>query len=260
MIPYFELEKIMLGPVTLHVWGLMVALGLGAAIFYAYRLAGKYLLSRELILDSAIWILIGAFIGARIFYIIFYEPAYFIAHPADTIKIWQGGAASTGGFIGALAALYLFAKIRRLKFQDLLPYFDILAVGLWLGWGLGRLGCFFTHLHPGKLTNFFLAVNYPGGARFDLGLYESLTGFALFAIFAVMFKRLIKKQWGLVAICSAASYAIIRFFLDFLRVADTRYWLLTPAQWGMLAALVGLGLLILKNKSAKLNAGLLSKI
>ena len=187
-----------------------------------------------------------------------------MAHPENIFKIWQGGAASTGGFIGALAALYLFAKVRKLKFQELWPYFDILAVSLWLGWGLGRLGCFLTHLHPGKLTNFFLAVNYPGGARFDLGLFESITGFALFAVFAVMFKRLIKKRWGLVALYSTASYAMIRFFLDFLRAApleygagDARYWSLTPAQWGMAAALVGLGLLITKNKSAKANAELL---
>src|SRR3989338_4760091 len=98
-----------------------------------------------------------------------------------------------------------------------------MAVSLWLGWGIGRIGCFLTHLHPGKLTNFFLAVNYPGGARFDLGLYESIIGFALFAVSAVMFKRLVKKRWGDVALYSAATYAVIRFFLDFLRVTPLEY-------------------------------------
>jgi len=253
MIPFFEFEKIMVGSITIHVWGLMVALGTGVATFYAYKLAGRYLLSQAIVLDMTIWILAGAFIGARLFYAIFYEPAYFMAHPENIIKIWQGGLASSGGFIGALSAIYLFAKARKLKFNDLLPYFDILAVSLWLGWGIGRIGCFLTHLHPGKITNFFLAVNYPGGARFDLGLYESIVGFIIFTIFAIMFKRLIKKRWGLVALYSAASYLIIRFFLDFLRAlpeeypgGDVRYWALTPAQWAALAALGGLGLMSIK--------------
>lgn len=255
MIPFFEFEKIMIGPVAIHVWGLLVAFGIGAAIFYAYKLAGRYLLSQVIVMDMAVWIVVGALIGARLFYAVFYNPTYFIANPIDIIKIWQGGAASTGGFIGALSAIYIFAKARKLKFSDLLPYFDILAVSLWLGWGIGRIGCFLTHLHPGKLTSFFLAVNYPGGARFDLGLYESIVGFALFAIFVFVFKHLVRKRWGLVALYSATAYAAIRFFLDFLRVApqeygggDARYWSLTPAQWGMAAILVGLSLLIIKRQ------------
>jgi len=98
------------------------------------------------------------------------------------------------------------------------------------------------------LSNFWLAVNYSGGlarwsplggARHDLGLYESILGFALFIIFAFLFKRLVKMRWGLVAILSSLGYAIVRFFLDFLRAtdlpgSDIRYAELTPAQWGML--------------------------
>lgn len=238
MIPFFQLDQIMVGPIAIQVWGLMVALGIIAAVILMTYLAKKYLLSPEVVVDLAIWIIISAFIFARIFYVVFYNPAYFLTRPIDVFKIWEGGASSLGGFFGAALATWLFAKKRHFSWRELLPYFDIMAVSLWLGWGIGRIGCFLTHLHPGRLSNFFLAVNFPGGARLDLGILESITGFLIFTIFILLFKRLIKIRWGRVAGYSVATYAVARFFLDFLRAtdlpdSDIRYSGLTPAQWGM---------------------------
>ncbi len=245
MLPFFQFDKIMVGPVAIHVWGLMVALGIIAAVFLMSYLAKKYILSKEVVVDLAIWIIIFSFVFARIFHVVFYGLDYYLENPLDVFKIWEGGASSFGGFFGAALAVYLFAKKRSLSWNEMLPYFDIGAVSLWLGWGIGRIGCFLTHLHPGKLTNFFLAVNYPAGARHDLGLYESLLGFLLFALCYLLFKSFIKIRWGLVAGFSIASYAVARFFLDFLRasdlpMSDARYFSLTPAQWGMTMILITL--------------------
>lgn len=228
-----------------------MALGIVAGITFAYYFCKKYLLSGEVFLDMAIWMLVGAFIMARVFYILFYNPVFFVENPGEIIMFWHGGASSLGGFAGAALSLWLFAKKRHFSFKELLPYFDIAALGLWLGWGIGRIGCFLTHLHPGKLTNFFLGVRYAGGARFDLGLLESILGFLLFIAYYLLFKKLIKRRWGLVSGYSVASYAVVRFFLDFLRATpdfpggDVRYLSLTPAQWGMLAVLAGLTLLLI---------------
>jgi phosphatidylglycerol:prolipoprotein diacylglycerol transferase len=245
MLPYFHFSTINLGPITIQVWGLWVSLGLVAAIVLAYKLAQKYLLSENVILDMATWAVIGAFIMARVFHVIFYEPYYYVTHPAEIIKFWNGGASSLGGFVGAFFAVWIFAKIKKFSWRELLPYFDVAAVSLWLGWGIGRIGCYMINDHPGMLTNLFFGVNYPGGARFDLGLMDSMLGFVLFIIFFVLFKKLIKIRWGLVAGLSFMSYAVVRFFLDFLRATDipepdARYWNLTPAQWGMIAVVIGL--------------------
>ncbi|TAN33080.1 prolipoprotein diacylglyceryl transferase [Patescibacteria group bacterium] len=245
MLPYFHFESFSLGPLTIHVWGLFVSLGILAAVLFGYKLAKKYFLSGEVILDMGVWMLIGALIMARVFHVIFYDSAYYAQNPGDILKFWQGGASSLGGFFGAGVALYLFVKIKKFTCREIKPYLDIGALSLWLGWGVGRLGCFFTHLHPGRLSNFFLAVNLPDGARFDLGLLESILGFTLFAVFYLLFTRLIKKRWGLVALYSVLSYAAVRFFFDFLRatdlpVSDARYFYFTPAQWGMLALIAGL--------------------
>ena len=229
-------------------------MGIIAGITFAYFLCKKYLLSGEVILDMAIWVLVGAFIMARVFYILFYNPVYFVANPVEIIKVWHGGASSLGGFVGAAASVWLFAKKRRFTFKELLPYFDIGALGLWLGWGIGRIGCFLIHDHPGTLTHFMLGVKFPAGARFDLGLMESILSFILFIIFYLAFKKLIRIRFGLVAGISVAAYAIARFFLDFLRATpdfpggDVRYSALTPAQWGMLAVLFGLTLAAVLSK------------
>ncbi|HSR89533.1 MAG TPA: prolipoprotein diacylglyceryl transferase [Candidatus Udaeobacter sp.] len=261
MIPFFQFQTIALGPVTIYVWGLLVSLGVISAITFSYFLAKKYLLSGEVILDMAIWVLLGAFIMARIFYVLFYNPVYFVDNPMEIIKIWNGGSSSLGGFVGAAASLWLFAKKRHFSFKELLPYFDVAALGFWLGWGIGRIGCFLIHDHPGTLTHFILGVKFPDGVRFDLGLMESILGFVLFIIFALLFKKLVKTRFGLVASRSIIGYAAARFLLDFLRATpdfpggDVRYWALTPAQWGMIAVIIGLTLVSVLGKMMKQKNG-----
>lgn len=261
MIPYFQYNAFVIGPVTIQVWGLMVALGIIAAILCTRVLAKKYFLSFDLLLDMAVWILLAAFIFARFFHVVFYAPDFYLANPFDIVKIWEGGASSLGGFFGAALAIWLFAKKRRLSWQQFLPYADVAAVSLWLGWGIGRIGCFLIHDHPGTLTHFVMGVDYPHlvphltnldpndppiwTVRHDLGLYESILGFVLFIVFASLFKFLVKKRWGLVALWSSFSYAVVRFFLDFLRAtdlpgSDARYAHLTPAQWGMVVLVLTL--------------------
>ena len=251
MIPYFQYNILMLGPLQIQVWGLFVSLGLVAAIFLAYRLAKKYLLAPEVILDISIWAIVGGLLMARLFHVFFYEPLYYIQNPIDVVKFWQGGASSLGGFIGAALAVWVFKKIRKFSWKEFVPYLDISVVSLWLGWFIGRIGCFMIHDHIGKTTDFFMAVNFVGGARHDLGLYESLLALGLFISYFLLFRLLIKVQWGLVSILSFMDYAIVRFLLDFLRADDTiaggdiRYFHLTPAQWGMMTLFVILsGLLV----------------
>ena len=209
------------------------------------RLAKRQGLSTDLILNFAIWAIVGGFIGARLAHVLFYYPAFYWQYPAEIIKVWHGGLSSLGGFAGAFLGVIIFARWKKLTLEKLLPYFDIASVSLWLGWGIGRVGCFLIHDHPGTLSHFMLAVKYPGGARHDLGLYDSLVAFVLFTFYYLLFKRFTKMRAGLVAACSWISYAIARFGLDFLRAtdlpgSDVRYWHLTPAQWGMMAVVIAL--------------------
>lgn len=253
MIPYFQFNAFTFGPIVIQVWGLLVSLGMMAAVWLAYKLTQKYFLSEPLMMDLAIWSLVGGLVGARLFYVLFYNPQYFILKPEALIYFWQGGASSLGGFLGAVAAVYILAKKRNLTLLDLKPYLDIATISLWLGWGIGRLGCFFIHDHKGKLSDSILAVNFPEGARLDLGLLESLLAFVLFGVFFYWFRNLIKIRWGLVTVLSFLSYAVVRFFMDFLRAtdlaeSDARYGYLTPAQWGMIAVVCMLTFILMFDK------------
>lgn len=253
MIPYFQINSFIIGPVTIQVWGLLVSLGIVAGLSLSYHLVKRYFLSPDVLFDIAIWAIFSSLIGARLFYVLFYAWDYFSNNPWDILKFWQGGASSLGGFFGAMIAVFIFIKKRHFTWKEFLPYLDVGVVGLWLGWGVGRIGCFLIHDHPGRLSNFFLAVNFPDGARYDLGFCESLLGFLIFIIFILLFKHLVRKRWGLVTALSVGFYAIARFFLDFLRAtdlaqSDVRYLYLTPAQWGMLAILLALTFFMIKSK------------
>jgi len=236
MIPFFQIEGWVLGPIVIQSWGLMVALGIVAAVILADQYAKKLFLSRQVIWDIAWWSLVGGLIGARLFYILFYNLEYYIHNWPATLYFWQGGASSFGGFVGAWAALTIFAKARHFTFRELKPYIDIFSLGLWLGWAIGRSGCFLIHDHPGQLSNFFLAVQFSSGARHDLGLYEALLALFIFLVFWRLFKRLAKTGWGKVALYSWAAYSVGRFGLDFLRAtdlpgSDQRFAFLTLTQW-----------------------------
>ena len=239
MIPYFYYPTFPLGPFTIHVWGVIVGIGFATAAFVAYRRANHAGLEGKILLDWAVWILMASFIGARLFHVLFYEWAYFRVHPQDIIKIWGGGLSSFGGFIGAALVSIIFVRIKKINFW---PYADAIIYAFPLGLGIGRIGCFVTHLHIGRLSNFPLAVAFPGGSRLDMGLLESIVGFLIFGLF---FYLLHYRKWsGFYLPLTMILYGGIRFLLDFGRatdipMADTRYIGLTPAQYGTIILLLG---------------------
>lgn len=253
MIPFFQFHHFLIGPLTIQVWGLFVATGVLSAVYIGRKLTNKYLLSEDVFLDVAVWTLFSGLIFGRVFHVVFYNPDYYLTYPGEILAFWHGGSSSLGGFFGAIFGAYMFYKIRGFKMKDFYPYLDISVVSLWLGMAIGRLGCFMIHDHPGILTNFFLAVKFPGGARLDMGLMEALFNGLIFIIFYFNFDKLIKKRWGISAIYSAMVYSVMRFLLDFLRArdiegSDVRYAFLTPAQWGMLVIFITLTFVLFSDR------------
>lgn len=246
MIPFFRFTVIPIGPIHIQVWGLFVALGILVGILFGYRLAKKHRVDTEKLLDATLWGIAVGILGARIFHILFYDFAFYREHPLEIVQLWHGGASSLGGFVGASVGVALFLFKKKISWKTFLPSLDIGVMSLWLGWGVGRIGCFLIHDHPGTLSHFALAVQYPGGARHDLGLYDSLLGFAIFLICFVLYKtKKISIGSGRLIQLSVFLYAFVRFLLDFLRArdmagSDVRYMYLTPAQWGMIIVMLGL--------------------
>lgn len=240
MIPWIESTHI--GP--FQTWGTLVALGYALGTYLAWRRAKERKQDAERILDLSFWMFIGAFIGARLFDALFYDPARYLADPLALIKPWEPGFSMFGGLIGGAIAFTIIIKKHTL---DWISYADTIMWGVPWGCGVGRIGCFLIHDHPGTLTHFVLGVKYPDGqVRHDLGLYLSIIGFATGLWFLYLNRK--QRHPGFWLGCYMIIEGFSRLSLDFLRVADARYFGLTPTQY-LAVPMLGLGLwLVLKAK------------
>lgn len=115
-------------------YGLMYALGFIAG--YCIIRARKVLSDAEL--DALVfYVFVGVILGGRLGYVLFYDLSYYLAHPVDILKTWNGGMSFHGGMIGVIIAMYLFARKYRKSFLDIADQVtSVLPIGL----GLGRIG------------------------------------------------------------------------------------------------------------------------
>jgi len=257
MLPWFEFTTVNIGPIPLQVWGFWVALGFVLTSTLLVKRLKPFGIKGELVLDLCMWLLLGGFIGARIFHVVLYEPAFFLQHPAELLKIWHGGLSSYGGFVGAAFAFFVFKKRRGLawlKQMTLTGLFDHVSFAALYGWMTGRVGCFMIHDHLGVPCDCLLALNKPDGPRLDMALLEILALFPLAIFFFLVRNK--KKPEGFFASVLLMYYGAVRCILDFWRAtdiiqADARYLGLTPAQYLSLG-MVGVGIwLWQKHKGAK---------
>lgn len=242
MIPYFKPPSWHLGPFTIEVFGLFAALGIYVGARVAAGRAARQGLDPKPLVDWALWGVISGVVVGHVVHLFGY-------HPEELTSVWQifkvwDGLSSYGGLLGGLLAALVFFRLRGVRFLD---YGDAFALGVAPGWAIARVGCFAVHDHPGRLTDFPLAVAFPGGARHDLGLYDALWLGAIAAVLYALAHR--GRLKGLLLPLLAVLYGIGRFFFDFLRAqdlayVDARYLGLTPAQYFSIA-IVGWGAVML---------------
>ena len=251
MIPFFDIRLDELIGLPIHLFGILVAIGvfLGDRIVVAEG-QKRGLDPRDVRYLNARMV-IGGFIMAHLVSVIFYFPERIKESPWVLLNIWSG-LSSFGGFVGAAITFLYFSKKEKIP---RLPYADVVALGLAVGWIFGRLGCTTAHDHPGRHTSFFLAVRYPDGPRHDLGFDEFLLTIVMTAILFAYAKK--PRPAGRIIGLFATMYAPVRFGLDFLRATDVtrpdeRYAGLTPAQWACMGAL-GVGIWLLRRPSPLLD-------
>lgn len=211
-----------------------MASGFLVGTWLAVRRAERRGLSPRAVNDVAMLCLIFGVLGAHVVAAVGEDPSVLWREPWQLLRVWSG-LSSYGGFLGAGIAVAIYFRRKQLPF---LPYADAIMFGLFPGWMLGRLGCFSVHDHPGHLTDFFLAVGFPGGARHDLGLYEAIVALLISALLYTLGRK--ERVRGYFFALVLVVYSTFRFLLDFLRAADLpdsnpRYWGLTFPQYGSIA-------------------------
>lgn len=247
-IPWFKFDTIPIPflpeGVGLHAFGVLVAIGVLLGMRVTEARARRLGLKQELIANFIGYVVIIGFIGSHVFDRITYYPERVLQEPWDLLMPWRS-LSSFGGFLFAVVGAFVW------RFKKKLPItipLDQVAFGMPVGWLFGRTGCFVVHDHPGKLTDFFLAVNnyqygnLPVGPRHDLGLYEVFWAALVIPIFFLLDRK--PRPYGFYIGLIAVLYSPYRFMLDFLREADATYFGLTPAHYAsVLSFAVGLFIL-----------------
>lgn len=257
----WDMNPIMLnlGFLEIRYYGLCWALALGIGLWIFSKIFKRENLSDKT-LDSLFWYaVLATVIGARLGHCYFYEPAYYLSHPAEVLQIWNGGLASHGAAFGLLIGLYLFSRKNRLSYIWIL---DRIGIAITIGGALIRLGNLFNSEIYGAPTTLpwgFIFVN--GNENQTLPchptqLYEALAYVIIFVILCVMyFKKDIARKcqgvmfgWFLILLFGA------RFLIEFIKNAQVEFeksMILDMGQWLSVPFIVlGIWILIKAHKDS----------
>lgn len=227
MLPNLNIPSLKLfGPVEIHPFGVLVAIAVVLGFYLSQRRAAKVGLDPKLCYSGMTWGVISGFVFAHWIDAIFYYPERIVEDPFYLLRLWDG-ISSFGGFIGGALGVFVYFHRRKLS---VLEYAEAIMFGLVPAWAIGRLGCTIVFDHPGLPTDFILGMQDGHGVvRHNLGFYEMLA--ALFLTGLIYFLKNTRPFRGFYIALVMALYAPVRFFLDFLRVADKTYYGFTPGQY-----------------------------
>lgn len=230
-------------PVCFHIgarpvywFGVLAAVGFGAALWHWTRLARQEQKPPEYASDVVLWIMVGGILGARVAYVAANWDVY-ARDLVGIVRIDRGGLIFYGGFIGGALAIFLLGMRRR---ENLLALADFVVSGIPLGHAFGRVGCFLNGCCHGDWTS--LWIGQLAGGRQPTQLYEALGNVIVYYFLARIYARRVFS--GQVVCLYLMAYPALRFLMEFIR-GDERQMLgpLSLAQWISGALLVcGAGL------------------
>ena len=184
--------------------------------------------------DLLTWIIIGVIAGGRLGFVLFYQPAYYLANPIEIPMIWQGGMSFHGGMLGVVLATWWFCLRHRIA---VLQIADVVALATPPGLFLGRLANFVNAELWGRPSDMPWAVIFPGVnaqdcpgvdglcARHPSQLYEAgMEGLILGALILILvWRRGWLKAPGRTTGLFMAGYGLSRFIVEFFRQADAQF-------------------------------------
>lgn len=217
MEEYEMKELFSIGPIHIYFFGLMIAIAIIAGSLFAIKQGERKGINEDSMLNVIMIVVISGIVGARLFYILFYNPTYYFNNPSEIIKITEGGLSIHGGIFTAVVAGYIYSVRSKIPFLKLA---DVIVMALPLAQGIGRIGC---DVFGKPMINIMpWGINYGGQVLHPAQVYEFILDFILFII---LWRRSYKKKFeGELFVIYLIAFALIRGFVEFFRI--------NPVIWG----------------------------
>lgn len=232
-------EIVNIGFFSLRYYSLMFIIGFLVMGEYVKKLFTKYNQDPELVSSLTTHIIVGMLIGSRLVHCFFYEPQYYFSHPLEIPKIWQGGLASHGGYLGVIISIWFFMrKNPSLKFLWLL---DLLAGPCIFVGGLIRVGNLFNSEIYGKATNVPWAVIFQRVDPFPRHPAQVYEAIGYFTVAGILFwlekKKFTEWKRGSLFSLSLIMSFIFRFFVEFVKDEQATIILSSAINMGQLLSI-----------------------
>jgi phosphatidylglycerol---prolipoprotein diacylglyceryl transferase len=251
-------DLISIGPLTVHTYGTLIAVGFLVGLFIATRTGRQQGIDAQKIMDMGFLLIISGVAGSRITYILMNFSEY-SSHPLNMLKLWEGGLVFSGGLLAAIITMTFYLRHHKLDFWRV---GDVWAPALAIGQAIGRIGCFMAGCCYGKETHGFCGVVFTNPKSIaplniplhPTQLYDSLSNFIIFAILMILSAR--KKFQGQVLLWFLIMHSTARLLIEKFRGDDRGIFPgtnLTVTQFLAIVILISAisALFYLKTKSEK---------
>ena len=222
-IEWDPIRAFQVGPLSIHMYGLIIALGLMAAVLYGCKRSQEFGIKEDDLIGGVLWVTPFAVLCARVYYVIFQWESC-ADNPISVFHIWEGGLAIYGGVIGAAVGVCVFSRFKKISIPALL---DLVSLGFLIGQAAGRWGNFFNREAFGAPTDSFLRMGLFNSVTSQWEyyhptfLYESVWNICGFVLLHFLSKK--RRYNGQIALGYAAWYGLGRCIIEGLRM-DSLYW------------------------------------
>ena len=208
---------------SLRWYGLFFAVGFLLGYYFANTEFKKRYINTSGLDMLLLFMITGTLIGARLGHCLAYDPQYYLSHPIDILKIWQGGLASHGGGLGLILTTLLYCKIYKYKFLNLA---DMLCIPTAFVGGMIRIGNFFNSEIYGKPTNDSYGIIFEridNIARHPVQIYESLSYFLIALFLYLVYRNYQNRGSGFILSLFLISVFIARIILEYFKPEQASY-------------------------------------
>jgi phosphatidylglycerol:prolipoprotein diacylglycerol transferase len=260
--PQFDPVLINIGPFPVHWYAFAYVIGILGGWAYARSLVrserlwgGAAPLTTSDLNDFVLWSAIAVVLGGRLGYVIFYDPAYFAAHPLEIFDPSAGGRSFHGALIAIMLVEVAFAYWRNIPFLSIT---DVASTVSPIGLFFGRITNFINGELWGRASDLPWATVFPDAGpspRHPSQLYEAaLEGLVLFVVLALLVRAGALKRRGTITGVFGIGYGLARIVCELFREPDEQLGFLWGGMtMGMLLSLpmiiVGIGILIMARRN-----------